>query len=64
MKSFNIEVIDPKAHRILDGLVKLNLTRIKEIESENKFKELLNKFRKNTKSLTPTDETYAAGKLI
>jgi len=63
MKSFNIEVLNPKANSILEGLVKLKLIRIKDNESENKFTELLNKFLKNTKSLSSKDETHGLGKL-
>lgn len=64
MKSFNIEILNPKAQSILEGLVKLNLIRIKDIETTSKFSELLNKFRKNTGPLLSVDETIDVAKTV
>ena len=57
MESFYVEIINPKAKRILKGLVNLKLIRVQKTEPTNKFSELLKKFRKNSDSLLSFDET-------
>jgi len=53
MESFNVKVINPKAKSILKGLVNLNMIKIQEVESTNKFSDFMNKFRKNFLNIFP-----------
>lgn len=57
MESFYVKIKNPKAKRILKGLVNLNMISIQETEPTNKFSELLKKFRKNSDSLFSLNET-------
>lgn len=57
MESFYVKLKNPKAKNILKGLVNLNMISIQEVESTNKFSELLRKFRKNSDSLLSFDKT-------
>jgi len=52
--NYQIELLDPKAIRILEDLVKSNQIRIKQIPNpKNQFKKLLNTFR--SKEAEPLD---------
>jgi len=58
MESFNVKVINPKAKSILKGLVDLNMIKIQEVESTNKFSDFMNKFRKNILNILPFWRNY------
>lgn len=46
MKTYQIEIIEPRAKKILDELVNLKLIKIEEKKKPSQeFKELLNKIR-------------------
>lgn len=56
MKTFTLELLDPKAKGLLDELVRLNLIRLDEIQDiDNDFKKLISKLRRIDK-LSPSAE--------
>lgn len=56
MKTFTLELLDPKAKGLLDELVRLNLIRLDEIQDiDNDFKKLISKLRR-TDNLNPSAE--------
>jgi hypothetical protein len=56
MKTFTLELLDPKAKGLLDELVRLNLIRLDEIQDiDNDFKKLISKLRSIDK-LSPSAE--------
>lgn len=56
MESFYVEIVNPKAKSILNGLENLNFIRIKKPKTTGRFDELLNMFSKKRES-SPFDET-------
>ena len=55
MKTLQVEILNPKARKLLDDLVQLNLIKIKENKG-NDFSDLLKKIRtKGTDHLTPEE---------
>lgn len=56
MESFYVEIVNPKAKSILNGLENLRMIRIKKTKTTGRFDELLNMFSKKRESL-PFDET-------
>ena len=56
MESFYVEIVNPKAKNILNGLENLNLIRIKKPKTNSKFGELLNMFSIKREP-SPFDET-------
>ena len=56
MKTFTLELLDPKAKGLLDELFRLNLIRLDEIQDiDNDFKKLISKLRRIDK-LSPSAE--------
>ena len=56
MKTFTLELLDPKAKGLLDELVRLNLIRLDEIQDIDKdFKKLISKLRR-IDNLNPSAE--------
>jgi hypothetical protein len=56
MKTFTLELLDPKAKGLLDELVRLNLIRLDEIQDiDNDFKKLISKLRR-IENLNPSAE--------
>lgn len=55
MKSLRIEIINPKAKRIIQNLADMDLIRIKKEKVKNEFTELLAKLRKKSDK-APTAE--------
>lgn len=47
MNTFQIEIIEPKAEKLLEDLANLNLIRFQPLESKERFKKLLEKMRSN-----------------
>ena len=45
MDTYQIEIIEPKAKRLLDELVKLNLIKFRRVEPTQQFQELVQKIR-------------------
>lgn len=45
MDTYQIEIIDPKAKKMLDDLANLNLITVQPLEPKKLFKSLLNKLR-------------------
>lgn len=56
MESFYVEIVNPKAKSILNGLENLRMIRIKKTKTTSRFDELLNMFSKKRES-SPFDET-------
>jgi hypothetical protein len=56
METLNIEIINPKAKSILQGLANLNLIRIQKNKPATEFSDLLKKLRKNSESSLSLDE--------
>lgn len=55
MKTLQVEILNPKARKLLDDLVQLNLIKIKENKG-NDFSDLLKKLRtKGSDQLTPEE---------
>ena len=55
MNTYQVEIIEPKAEKLLEDLANLNLIRFQPLESKMRFKKLLEKMR-STKSDVPTLE--------
>ena len=53
MKTYQIDLLNPKAARLLQDLVELNLISIKETKKEN-FLEMVAKLRRKAVSNVPT----------
>ena len=55
MKKLQVEILNPKARKLLDDLVQLNLIKIKDNKG-NDFSDLLKKLRtKGSNQLTPEE---------
>ena len=57
--NIQIELLDPKAKRLLEDLAALGIIRIKEDSSKDKFTALLDQFR-SQESVPPTPEEIAS----
>jgi len=55
MSTYQIEIIEPKAKKLLEDLANLNLIRVRPLESKKRFKKLLEKMR-SVKGDVPTLE--------
>ena len=55
METLQIEIINPKARKLLNALAELNLIEIKDMSTPESLKVLLNKLRSDSAS-TPTPE--------
>ena len=58
MDTYQIEIIDPKAKRLLDDLANLNLITVQPVEPKKLFKRLLEKMRSGDDA--PTMEEITA----
>ena len=56
MDSLNIEIKNPKVLSILKNLADLNLIRINEKNEENKFAEILTRFRSKSEQAPSLEE--------
>jgi hypothetical protein len=56
MDSLKIEIINPKAVKLLQNLADLNLITIKKNTSENSFAAILKKLKAKSKSAPTLDE--------
>ncbi len=56
MESLRIEIVDPKAKRLIKSLADMNLIRIKKEKGQSGFIELLEKLRKQSDIAPSTDE--------
>lgn len=56
MESIQIDILNPKAKKLLKSLVDLNLIRIKKENDSNEFKTLLKKLRQKTKGKISLEE--------
>ncbi len=45
MSTYQIEIIEPKAKKLLEDLANMNLIRVRPLEPKKRFKRLLEKFR-------------------
>lgn len=45
MNTFQIEIIDPKAEKLLEDLANLNLIKLQPLEPKESFRKLLEKMR-------------------
>ncbi|MEM6265363.1 MAG: hypothetical protein AAGI38_22870 [Bacteroidota bacterium] len=53
MSIFQIEIIDPKAKKLLENLAEMNLIKIQEVGNpKERFFDLLNKLRSNEKEIS------------
>lgn len=57
--NIQIELLDPKARRLLEDLAALGIIRVKEDSSKDKFTALLDQFR-SQESVPPTPEEIAS----
>ena len=56
MESLRIEIINPKAKRLLKNLADLELIRIKKEQVKSDFSELLNRFRNQSEEAPSLEE--------
>ncbi|MDD3130301.1 MAG: hypothetical protein RBR47_03965 [Bacteroidales bacterium] len=56
MESLRIEIINPKAKRLLKNLADLELIRIKKEQVKSDFSELLTKFRNQSEEAPSLEE--------
>lgn len=56
MESLVIDILNPKAKRLLQNLADLNLIRIKKKRDKTEFKRLLVRLRENTEESPTLDE--------
>lgn len=56
MNTYQIEIIEPKAEKLLEDLASLNLIKFQRIEPKQQFKKLLQKMRSAGEGDVPTLE--------
>jgi len=56
MESLKIDIINPKAKKLLRHLADMNLIKIRKEREDNEFKELLKKLRAKSDSSPSLDE--------
>ena len=56
MESLKIDIINPKAKKLLRNLADMNLIKIRKEREDNEFKEILKKLRAKTDSSPSLDE--------
>lgn len=59
METIRVEIINPKAKSILDGLADLKLIKIRKEKAKSNFLEILSKLRINSDSAPNIDEVTA-----
>lgn len=58
MNTYQVEIIEPKAEKLLEDLANLNLIKVRPLEPKQRFKELLEKMRSEADD-APTLEEIA-----
>ncbi len=56
MESLKIDIINPKAKKLLRNLADMNLIKIRKEKEDNEFKEILKKLRAKSDSSPSLDE--------
>jgi len=56
MESLRIEIVNPKAKRMINSMADLDLIRIKKEKTKSEFVELLTRLRKNSENAPSLDE--------
>ena len=56
MASLQVDILNPKAGKLLKDLADLNLIAIKEIKNDDGFLKVVNKIRAKAKTNTPSFE--------
>jgi len=56
MESLKIDIINPKAKKLLRNLADMNLIKIRKEKEDNEFKEILEKLRAKSDSSPSLDE--------
>jgi trehalose-6-phosphate synthase len=56
METIRVEIINPKAKSILDGLADLKLIKIRKEKGKSNFSEILSKLRINSESAPNLEE--------
>jgi len=56
MESLKIDIINPKAKKLLRNLADMNLIKIRKEKDDNEFKEILKKLRAKSDSSPSLDE--------
>lgn len=64
MESIIIEIINPKAKRLIKNLAEMDLIRIKKKKSGNEFSELLLKLRKHSDETPSIEEITKEVELV
>lgn len=59
MESLKIEIINPKAKRLINNLAEMDLIRIQKTKIKSDFGDLLNKLRKKEMTAPSLDEISA-----
>lgn len=64
MDTYQIEIIEPKAKRLLEELVNLNLIKFRRIEPSQQFQELVQKIRAKDDEPPSLEEITAEVELV
>ena len=64
MDTYQIEIIEPKAKRLLDELVNLNLIKFRRVEPMQQFQELVQKIRAKEDAPLSLEEITAEVELV
>ena len=56
MESLRIEIVNPKAKRMINSMADLDLIRIKKEKTKSEFVELLTRLRKNSENAPTLDD--------
>ena len=64
MDTYQIEIIEPKAKRLLDELVNLNLIKFRRVEPTQQFQELVQKVRAKDNDPPSLEEIAAEVEIV
>jgi hypothetical protein len=64
MESLKIEIVNPKAKRLINNLADLDLIRIKKEKVKSDFIELLSKLRKHSENAPSLDDITKEVELV
>ncbi len=64
MDTYQIEIIEPKAKRLLDELVNLNLIKFRRVEPTQQFQELIQKIRARDQAPPSLEEIAAEVEIV
>ncbi len=64
MDTYQIEIIEPKAKRLLDELVNLNLIKFRRVEPTQQFQELVQKIRAKDNDPPSLEEIAAEVQIV